>query len=96
MMLTAPRTGIVGSSRAWISGNRLGDDPILELLPFLVDHDELGNEHPRLAGPVHDLVVEVVDRPTALAGDLDVRIRRGLKAKSRPRCPPCRGAAGPC
>ena len=49
----------------------LGDDLVLELLALFVDHDELGDEHPRLAGPVHDLVVEVVDRAAALAREFD-------------------------
>ena len=42
-------------------GNRLRDDLVFELLALLVDHDELGNEHPRLAGAIDDLVVEVMD-----------------------------------
>ena len=33
MMLTAPRSGIVASSRAWISGIACGIDIVLELLP---------------------------------------------------------------
>ena len=45
----------------------------------LVDHDELGDEHPRLARAVHDLVVEVVDLAASLAGDVDRLDAKGLE-----------------
>ena len=54
----------------------------------LVDHDELGDEHPRLAGAVDDLVVEVVDLAAPLTpGMSTVLMRRGLNAKSRTQIP---------
>ena len=61
----------MASSRAWISGIACGNHVVLELLSRLVHHDELGDEHARLAGPVHDLVVEVMNLAPSLAGDVD-------------------------
>ena len=79
MTLTAPRSGIVASSRAWIRGTACGDDVVVELLPLLVHHDEIGHEHPRLSGPVRDFVVEVVNLPTPLARNLDGLDSEGLE-----------------
>ena len=68
MMSTAPRSGIEGSSRAWISVTAWGMTASSYRLPVSVTRRELGDEHPRLARVVDHPVVQVVDQPPPLPG----------------------------
>ena len=81
MMSTAPQDGDRRVLPGLDQRDHLGDHLVLELLALFVDHDELGDEHPGLAGPVHDLVVEVMDGPASLAGDLDGPDPQGLEGE---------------
>ncbi len=59
---------VLASLNQW---HGLRDDVVVILLPLLVHHDEFGNEDSRLAGPVRDLVIEVMNLLASLARNLD-------------------------